>query len=98
MTILSNEEGEQNQHSPISISSVRYLHNFLAINWSKPSSNLSYNTDPERAISADHELLSNNPYASIKETMPNIGINGFNAIGIEMGAKAQGAHAKLFSA
>lgn len=85
MTILSNEEGEQisipNKHIVGEI-----LHNSFSNKLVETQFNLSYNTDPERAISVITELLSNNPYV-YQETMPNIGINGFNAIGIEMGVR-----------
>lgn len=85
MTILTNEEGEQisipNKHIVGEI-----LHNSFSNKLVETQFNLSYNTDPERAISVITELLSNNPYA-YQETTPNIGINGFNANGIEMGVR-----------
>lgn len=85
MTILTNEEGEQisipNKHIVGEI-----LHNSFSNKLVETQFNLSYNTDPERAISVITELLSNNPYV-YQETTPNIGINGFNANGIEMGVR-----------
>lgn len=85
MTILTNEEGEQisipNKHIVGEI-----LHNSFSNKLVETQFNLSYNTDPERAISVMTELLSNNPYV-YQETTPNIGINGFNANGIEMGVR-----------
>ncbi|MGW7678150.1 mechanosensitive ion channel family protein [Shewanella sp. S23-S33] len=85
MTILTNEEGEQisipNKHIVGEI-----LHNSFSNKLVETQFNLSYNTDPEQAISVITELLSNNPYV-YQETTPNIGINGFNANGIEMGVR-----------
>lgn len=85
MTILTNEEGEQisipNKHIVGEI-----LHNSFSNKLVETQFNLSYNTDPERAISVITELLNNNPYV-YQETTPNIGINGFNANGIEMGVR-----------
>lgn len=85
MTILTNEEGEQisipNKHIVGEI-----LHNSFSNKLVEAQFNLSYNTDPERAISVITEVLSNNPYV-YQGTAPNIGINGFNAIGIEMAVR-----------
>lgn len=95
MTILTNEEGEQisipNKHIVGEI-----LHNSFSNKLVETQFNLSYNTDPERAISVITELLSNNPYV-YQETTPNIGINGFNANGIEMGFVTGCPHKAIFS-
>ncbi|GIU06654.1 mechanosensitive ion channel family protein [Shewanella morhuae] len=85
MTILTNEEGEQinipNKHIVGEI-----LHNSFSNKLVETQFNLSYSTNPEHAISVITELLSNNSYV-YQETTPNIGINGFNAVGIEMGVR-----------
>ncbi|EGM68536.1 mechanosensitive ion channel family protein [Shewanella sp. HN-41] len=85
MTILTNEEGEQisipNKHIVGEI-----LHNSFSNKLVETQFNLSYNNDPEAAITLITELLSQNPNVS-QDTTPNIGINGFNAIGIEIGVR-----------
>lgn len=85
MTILTNEEGEQisipNKHIVGEI-----LHNSFSNKLVETQFNLSYNNDPEAAISLITELLSQNSNVS-QDTTPNIGINGFNAIGIEIGVR-----------
>ena len=85
MTILTNEEGEQisipNKHIVGEI-----LHNSFSNKLVETQFNLSYNNDPEAAISLITELLSQNLNVS-QDTTPNIGINGFNAIGIEIGVR-----------
>ncbi|ESE41490.1 mechanosensitive ion channel family protein [Shewanella decolorationis] len=85
MTILTNEEGEQisipNKHIVGEI-----LHNSFSNKLVETQFNLSYNNNPEAAISLITELLSQNSNVS-QDTTPNIGINGFNAIGIEVGVR-----------
>ncbi|WP_061782870.1 mechanosensitive ion channel family protein [Shewanella putrefaciens] len=85
MTILTNEEGEQisipNKHIVGEI-----LHNSFSNKLVETQFNLSYSTDPEHAIAVITSQLTNNPYVH-QETTPNIGINGFNAVGIEMGVR-----------
>ncbi|QYJ78496.1 mechanosensitive ion channel family protein [Shewanella acanthi] len=85
MTILTNEEGEQisipNKHIVGEI-----LHNSFANKLVETQFNLSYDTNPEAAINIISELLSQNPDVQ-QGTAPNIGINGFNTMGIEIGVR-----------
>ncbi|MCH1930221.1 mechanosensitive ion channel family protein [Shewanella sp. A25] len=85
MTILTNEEGEQisipNKHIVGEI-----LHNSFANKLVETQINLSYDTNPESAIDIISELLSKNPDV-YQGTTPNIGINGFNTMGIEIGVR-----------
>ena len=84
LTILTNEEGElisiPNKHIIGEI-----LHNSHGSKLVESQINIGHNADPKRAITAIEKVFEDNP--SDNEFEPQIGINEFNHIGIEIGIR-----------
>ncbi|MCE9679914.1 mechanosensitive ion channel [Shewanella sp. AS1] len=85
LTLLTNEEGEvisiPNKHIIGEI-----LHNSFEFKLVTTHFNLQYDTDVDRVIAILNNLLANNPAIS-QERAAQIGIEGFNSIGIELGIR-----------
>ncbi len=84
-TILTNEEGEQisipNKHIIGEI-----LHNSFAYKLVENKFNIDYQADADHIIQLINTVLAASP-AIYQEKKPLVGINGFNAIGIEIGVR-----------
>jgi small conductance mechanosensitive channel len=84
-TILTNEEGEQisipNKHIIGEI-----LHNSFAYKLVENKFNIDYQADADHIIQSINAVLAASP-AIYQEKKPLVGINGFNAIGIEIGVR-----------
>ncbi|MCE9687592.1 mechanosensitive ion channel family protein [Shewanella sp. AS16] len=85
LTILTNEEGERisipNKHIVGEI-----LHNSYENKLVETHFNLSYQCDLEQAIALIQQVLNQNLQVS-REKVPQIGVNDFNSVGVEMGIR-----------
>lgn len=85
LTILTNEEGEQisipNKHIIGEI-----LHNSFANKLVETHFNIDYKADPQQAIAIAQAVLGSHP--SVDANSPSqVGINGFNSTGIDIGVR-----------
>lgn len=85
MTVLTNEEGEEinipNKHIVGEI-----LHNSFANKLVETRFNISYQTDPEYVTTLTTNLLTQSTQV-YQDKGIQVGINGFNSIGIEIGIR-----------
>lgn len=85
MTLLTNEEGElisiPNKHIVGEV-----LHNSFANKLVETHFNISFDTDPDNVVRIAEQVLSANADV-VEDKKPQIGINGFNSIGMEVGIR-----------
>lgn len=85
MTILTNEEGEQ-INIPNKYIVGEILHNSFSNKLVETQFNVNYASDPAAVIALLTTLLGDSDLVD-KTTSPNIGINGFNTVGIEISVR-----------
>lgn len=85
LTLLTNEEGEvisiPNKHIVGEI-----LHNSFENKLVNNHFNINYNSDVDQVIAIIRQVLERSEHVS-QQAAPQIGINGFNSIGLEIGVR-----------
>lgn len=85
LTLLTNEEGEvisiPNKHIVGEILHNSFEHKLVSIHF-----NVSYSSDVNQVLAIVNQVLSGNQQVN-QQRPPQVGINGFNSIGLEIGLR-----------